>query len=185
MKKILSAVLVVGVLLGLCSCKKTDRVPSEEQIKAICELSALDCYYNNVAKIEKSGGLLKKARKLWIEYEGVAKIGVDINQATMTVKNEEVTITLPPVRVLSIGIVEKTLNKDSYILSQDGLIIKNRITVDEQRDAIDRAQKEMEENVKLNKSLFSRAESESKKLIENYINKIGDMSGKEYTIKWK
>ena len=81
-------------------------------------------------------------------------------------------------------ICEEDLNEDSYIQSADGLIIKNKITADDQTDAINAAQSKMAESVKSNNTLMINAQERAKDLIENYINKMGELSGIEYKINW-
>lgn len=51
MKKILSVCAAVLMLLPLAACRK--QTPSQDQVRAICELSVMDCYYHNVAKFNK------------------------------------------------------------------------------------------------------------------------------------
>lgn len=46
MKKILSVCAAVLMLLPLAACRK--QTPSQDQVRAICELSVMDCYYHNV-----------------------------------------------------------------------------------------------------------------------------------------
>lgn len=189
MKRVLSIILAVLLSVStLCSCSFKDNSPKEEQIKAICELATVECYYNNVAKSTKEAGtgwthLLEKEREFWIEYEGVAKIGIDMSLVTMKINKDVVTITVPKAELLSVEIV--TFNKDSYKISKDSFWNHNKITLENQQDAIESAQNEMRETVNANKALFEQAEERAKTLIENYVNKLGELSGKEYQIKWK
>ena len=58
--------------------------PDLAQIRSICDLATLECYYHNVAKStkEKGSGLAhlgEKERKFWIEYTGVVKIGIEMS----------------------------------------------------------------------------------------------------------
>lgn len=82
MKKILSVCAAVLMLLPLAACRK--QTPSQDQVRAICELSVMDCYYHNVAKFnkEKVQGILwwQKDRRFWIEYDGIVKLGIDASQ---------------------------------------------------------------------------------------------------------
>ena len=71
MKKILSIVLMAVICFMCMSCEKYNEVnnvdePKVSQMKAICELSVMDCYYHNVAKYfeeDASGALLWKKDK--------------------------------------------------------------------------------------------------------------------------
>ena len=73
-------ILISAVLtLSLAACSDTepapvDMEPKTSQMKAICELAVMDCYYHNVAKYEMKDaeGFLwwTKDKNCWIEYSG-------------------------------------------------------------------------------------------------------------------
>ncbi len=186
MKRIIAFILLIIVtLLSVASCQKKDVEIKEDDIKAIGELASLECYYNNVAKTTKKGGILTKDRELWIEYEGVAKLGVDMKECKVEVKNDKVIISMPAAKIFSINPKAETLTEDSYYYSEDGFLFKNKITSEEQNDAIEEGQAEMRKAIEDNKGLLEKAENRCKNLIENYINKISDASGVKYEIVWK
>ena len=183
MKRIVSLLLLLCMAASLCACGKAKVAPlREEDIRAICELATLECYYNNVAKIDKEAGFfLQKDRKMWIEYEGRAVIGIDMADVGIEIKGKQVNITLPEAEILNLDYV---LTPDSYIISEDGWLFKNEITTEEQDMAVTGAQEEMRKAVQENKSLFLQAEARAKELIENYILKLGEATGMKYTIQW-
>lgn len=191
MKRVLSTLLsltLIACLFSSCSSKKDSL--KENQIKAICELATVECYYNNVSKSTQHKGsgithVLEKDRDFWIEYEGFAKIGIDMNSVDMKVNKNEVIVKLPSAKLLDLGIREDTLNSDSFIIEGDSLINKNKITAESQQKAITEAQAKMEKSILSNKALFEQAEKEAKELISNYIDKMGRMSGNKYKISWK
>ena len=188
MKRLLATILFVVSIITLCACAEEEIVPvlKEEDIRAVCELATLECYYNNVAKIEKkASNIFQKDRKMWIEYEGVARIGIDMREMTISITGNTITMTMPKAKILSIKPNKEKLNEDSYVSSADGWLIKNPVTVEEQEDAIAKGQQEMETAVINNAGLFERAESRAKKLIENFIAQMGEIIGQEYTIIWK
>ncbi|WMJ22886.1 DUF4230 domain-containing protein [Paludicola sp. MB14-C6] len=194
MKKIiilLVFILPIGLFSGCSKQVKSSLIkqPSIEQVRSICDLATLECFYNNVAKSEKTAGtgvwhLWEKDRKFWFEYTGIAKIGIDMAKVNMKVDGENVTISIPNAKLLSIGIDEKSFNNDSLVLNQDGFN-KNEITANEKTAAIDNAQKEMEKTVMRNTALLINAQDRAKELIENYIVNLGEISGIEYKIKWE
>ena len=186
MKRLILLITLLALLLSLCACgAKKPSMLHEEDIRAICELATVKCYYNNVAKIEKEASFfLQRDRKMWIEYEGEAIIGVDMNKMEISVQGNTVTIRMPAAEILSIQPLESTLNEDSYICSQDGWLFKNEITTEEQMEAINQGQEEMREAVEGNRSLFLKAEAQAKTLIENYIHQLGEITGREYSINW-
>lgn len=188
MKRVLAAIILIVSILTLCACAEEKAVPvlKEEDIRAVCELATLECYYNNVAKIEKkASNIFQKDRKMWIEYEGVARIGIDMSEMTITITGNTITMTIPKAKILSIKPNKEKLNEDSYVSSADGWLIKNPVTAEEQEEAITKGQEEMKAAVLNNAGLFERAERRAKKLIENFITQMGEIIDQEYTIIWK
>ena len=54
MKKMIALLLALAALLGCTACGQKEEAPTVEldvtEMRAICELSTMDCYYHNVAK---------------------------------------------------------------------------------------------------------------------------------------
>ena len=87
---------------------KRASVPDISQIRSICELATLECYYHNVAKSikEKGKGLShigEKERVFWIEYSGVARFGINVSKVTMETKGNEILITIPKAELLGLS----------------------------------------------------------------------------------
>lgn len=190
MKK--SNLLIIYTLVLCClfaGCKKdatTKKEPDITQICSICNLATLECYYHNVAKSTKpKSNWMQKDRKFWIEYTGVAKIGIDMSKVNMELDTDTVTVSIPEAELLSINILENDLNKNSYISNEDSALVKNPITADDQIKAINTAQKHMEDSVKSNNALLVNAQEQAKKSIKNYINKMGEITDTKYKVKWK
>ena len=183
--------ICLGIILLCCACSKKEPQiqPQETQMRSICELATLECYYHNVAKSEKKAGsgishLGEVDRKFWIEYTGIAKIGIDMSKVDMKIEGEKVTVFIPNAKLLSIDISETDLNEKSYITSGDSWFNNNKITADDQTSAINNAQSTMAESVKNNSSLLLSAQSRAQELIENYIVQLGQLSNIEYKIEW-
>lgn len=162
--------------------------PEITQIRSICELATLECYYNNVAKAvkPKGSGFMHWGeidRTFWIEYKGMAKIGVDMSDVTMVVENGVYVITIPKAEILSINIDPASLNEESYIFSEDSWN-PNYITADDQTNAIEAAQNNMRETVLNNSTLLVNAQNRAKTLIENYIHQLETASGTDFEIRW-
>ena len=89
MKKIISLILASVMAFMCVSCaapveeETLNMEPQVSQMKAICELAVMDCYYHNVAKFteEDAQGILwwKKDKHFWIEYSGIVKLGIDVS----------------------------------------------------------------------------------------------------------
>lgn len=181
--------LLIVVCVTGCKTEKIEKVPEVTQIRAICNLATLETYYHNVAKLEKGRGggilssLFQKDRELWIEYTGVARIGIDMSLVDMKIEGNEVTITLPAAKLLSIDVGE--ISKDSYYRSADNkLFFKNKITPEEETEAINAAQNAMKESVEVNTQLLMNAQDRASQLIEKYIKELGNLSGIDYKINW-
>src|SRR5699024_7597829 len=104
MKKVVSAFLACFLTLALSSCNQATQTPSDiepdvSQMRAICELSVMDCYYHNVAKFkeENAEGILwwQKDKQFWIEYSGIVTLGVDISSVDIQINDTQITIHLP------------------------------------------------------------------------------------------
>ena len=187
MKRVLSLLLIVVTLLVFSSCggNKNSNLKVED-IHAVCELATIKCYYNNVGQVVKEkDNFLQKDRKMWIEYEGEAVIGVNISKMDIKIKDDVVTIVMPKAEVLSISPKKETLNEKSCIATEDGFLFKNKITTEVQEQAIVQGQVKIQEAVAGNTALFVKAETKAKELIGNYIDKLGNVIGKEYTIHWE
>ena len=191
MKRLSLLIAVVSFIGMLSGCSGSPKPAAEEpdimQIRSICNLATLECYYHNVAKsIKEAGSGIsrwgEKDRKFWIEYTGSAKIGIDMSKVSMKIEGENITISMPNAKLLSIDIEE--LTQDSYIISDDGWN-ENKITAEDQTAAINDAQATMKKSVESNNALLLNAQNRAKNLIENYINKMGELSCVSYTIQWE
>lgn len=189
MKKIISILLVFMLAFSCMACAKTTEpkqeiVPQASQMKAICELATMKCYYHNVAKYTKedAAGILwwKKDRRFWIEYDGIVTMGIDASLVDIEVDNDTVTITIPPAKVLGFEVDETTLNEDSYIVDTKSAKVK----AEHQTEAFKQAQDHMKEEAEKDTLLLANAQQRAQKLLEDYVNNIGNCVEKTYNIKW-
>lgn len=188
-KKIVSIVLAAVMCMTCISCgqkeQKTVEEPKVSQVKAICELAVMDCYYHNVAKYfeEDASGiwLWKKDKKFWIEYSGVVRIGIDASQVQMEVKDKQVEITMPKARVMNCTVDAATLNTDSFIVASDSA----KVEAEDQTKAFEEAQKNMEMEAAGDAALLANAQQRAQNLLEEYVKNVGSVTGTEYTITWK
>ncbi len=181
--------LLISILLVTCTaCGAKQEIsvpePEIEEMKAICELSVMDCYYHNVAKYfeENASGVLfwQKDKKFWIEYGGVVKLGIDASLVNMSAEGDHLTITMPEAKVLSCTVDEKTLTEESYIVDQNSA----KIDAEDEISAFEEAQKQLEENASNDTAMLLGAQQRAKSLIKDYIKNIGEVTGKTYTIEW-
>lgn len=188
MKRKNIVILIVLLLLVITGCgkKNADVKPSLSQVRNISDLATVKAYYHNVAKVEKKKGqglthLFEVDRKYWIEYTGVVKIGIKMSSITIDEKDNVVTINMPRAEILSHHC--ENYNDDSIYKNEDGFN-ENKIEDSEINEAIKKADEDMLEKVKNNQSLFNRAEDGAEKLIQNYIEQVGKISGKKYEVKF-
>lgn len=186
MKKIISIMLIVAICLSFTACSNTDEniTPQVSQMKAICELATMQCYYHAVAKYFKEdvSGMLwwEKDRNFWVEYSGIVTIGIDASLVTIEVEGENVTISIPAAKVLSCKVDEETLTEKSFIVAKDSASVEAK----HQTEAFKKAQVKMQEDASNDTVLLANAQQRAQKLLEDYVNNIGDCTGKKYTIKW-
>lgn len=185
MKKIISVILIAVMSFSLVACSNNKEMePQAAQMKSICELATMKCYYHNVAKYmhdDVAGALWwKKDRKFWVEYSGVVTIGIDTSLVKIEVDDENVTITIPPAKVLGCKVDEKTLTEDSFIIAKNSA----KIEAEHQTEAFKDAQAKMKEDASNDTVLLANAQQQAQKLLEDYVNNIGDCTGKTYNIKW-
>lgn len=186
-KSIIISLILVMVLCSSCQGAEEqviDTEPQVSQMKSICELAAVDCYYHNVAKYREKDAegilLWKKDKHFWVEYDGIVTIGIDASLLEIKVKDENVAISMPSAKVLSCKVDEKTLTEDSFVVARDSA----RIDAETQTEAFKEAQGVMEKNASEDAALLSNAQERAKKLLEDYVNNIGDAVGKKYEVKW-
>lgn len=191
MKKCIPIIIVIVIaILGLnfiiFSPKTASKKPEVSQVRAICNLATLKTYYHNVAKIDKTKNwIFQKDRELWIEYTGIATVGIDMSEVEMKVEGEKVEVFLPKAKLLSIDIDEEKIDEKSYYYSKDNAVFKNEIKPEDETSAINEAQTKMKESAENNTQLLKMAQDRAKHLIERYINQLGELSNKIYSIEWK
>ena len=164
-------------------------VPEIGEIRNICQLATMRCYYHNLAKSVKESGsgishLVEKDRKFWIEYTGIAEISYNIYDISMEQNGSEITITLPD-PTIECWIDQDSWNEDSYVIEEDQWLFTNPITAEDQGKAIEATQQNMEETLRNDRGTLMAAEQQAQELIQNYIERIGEAAGVEYHITWK
>lgn len=183
----LCMVLLIGSLSGCGQKEEKTTQPDVVQIRSICELATLECYYHDVVKFEEQEDVFftigdRGHKKFWIEYSGIVKVGIDMSKVKMSVKEDTITITIPKAEVLSCKVDEKSLDPDKYVAKTGWL---TEISSKDEVEAFAQAKEKMEETAKENKTLLLNAQERAKTLIENYVKNMGKLVNKTYIIKWK
>ena len=192
MKKLLCVVFAVVTIISLCACSnsKSKEQLDEMYVKNIFQLATVECYFNNLAMtdVPKGNGvthLFEKDREFWLEYDGVVEIGIEMEKVSVKVQSNKVVVKMPHATVLTKDFDYDSLKNSKILTDKDSWINKNKITSEDQKEAIKKAQEEMVKTMESNSSMMSRAEERAKLLIENYINGIGNRTGTEYEIEWQ
>lgn len=181
------------LLLLLCGCgakeeEQTEKKPeiSISDMRAVCELATMECYYHNTAKLDSEKKVLfwNTSKKLWIEYSGIVKLGIDVSRVDMKVDGNVVTIAMPEAEVLSCDVDETSLTKDSFYSETKGLG-SGKVGAEEQSQAFEAAQKEMRAVVEQDEALLLQAGDRAKILLENYVKQIADAAGVTYEVRWE
>ena len=174
MKRIISLFLVVITLLSFAACGKVEEEPKNmepqvSQMKAICELAVMECYYHNVAKFteEDAEGALwwKKDKHFWVEYSGVVKLGIDVSMVNIEVADTQITITIPEAKVLGCKVDSASLSKDSFIVDKDSA----EIDADDEIAAFGAAQTKLEEIASNDKALLAGAQQRAQALCQRVL----------------
>ena len=189
MKKLMCILISAVLTLSLAACSDTepapvDMEPKTSQMKAICELAVMDCYYHNVAKYEMKDaeGFLwwTKDKNFWIEYSGVVTIGIDVSRVTVEVDGTKVTISIPAAEVLRYTVDSSSLTEDSYIVAKDSAAIE----AEDEIAAFSVAQADLEATASQDTALLASAQQQAQQLLEDYITNIRKATGKSYSIEW-
>ena len=191
-KKFLPAMLFFVILLALAGCgaKEAEQEASPEisisEMRSVCELATLECYYHNTAKLDSEKKVLfwNTSKKLWIEYSGIAKLGVDVSKLDMKVDGTTVTIVMPDAEILECKVDETSLSEESFYSETTGLG-SGKVGAKEQTEAFAEAQAQMQTEVENDETLFIQAKDRAKLLLENYVKNIGDAIGVAYEVRWE
>lgn len=184
-----SILLFVSIIFMLTACGKPveeaiNVEPQLTQVRFICELATMECYYHNVAKFyeEDATGFLfwKKDKHFWIEYDGIVTLGIDVSLVNIEITGSQITITLPEAKVLSCKVDSSSLTEASYIVDEDSA----KISAEDEILALKEAQRKMEETVSNDRVLLATAQQRAQDLLLNYITSLSNATGKNYTIKW-
>lgn len=188
-RKIAMALCIMMAVAGMTGCSNnvTEIETSNfSAISSVCKLATLKCYYHNVARDEnQSKGrfnfLQTGYKKVWVEYEGIVDVGVDVNKVKIETPdtNGVVKVVIPDAEILSIDLDENSISEP---LTDHGFL--TWITMDEKTSALAAAQENMKESAVANQALLNQAKERAKDIIEDYIKNVGQEMGKDYTVQW-
>ena len=187
-------VLLGCMLLCLTGCIKSKSSVLAENLKKIeltGNLVTYQAYYHNVIELHKEAGSgithwLEKDRKLFAEYTGTIKYGINLSKVKIDVKGHDINVFIPKAMVIGEPNVDKDdFKAENFIESKDSWINANPITADDSIEAFDNAQKEMKENAMNDEELLTIAQTRAKIIIEENITELAGFDNKKYTINWE
>lgn len=161
---------------------------NESDIQSICEFATLKCYYHDVTEYEKQpDGIFKYLpinhgyKKMFLEYNGIVTVGIDASQVEVNLLDDDQTVQIyvPDAKILGVN-----ADKDSMSAPIEQTGAFTEITTQEKSDAFSSAQSEMEKKAAADSTILSQAHSNAKKLIKQYITRIGEQMGHKYVVEW-
>lgn len=181
MFKILKTTSVLLLVIAICSSCKTNYTTKKEfnfsELKELANLATVECGFNNIATVSKEGSFLwiDTSRKAFIEYTGVAKLGIDFDE--LQYDKDSNTILIPKAKVLS---VYDDTNSYEYIASDESIFIwlKNEIDSESIRTAITESLDSMKNSLENNKVMLRKAQGLARIQIEDLIENLYTMDGK-------
>ncbi len=193
MKKIIIVMTLIITALCLTGCGKGNIKDLSENIKKMeltGNLVTYKAYYHNVVEYEKEKGsgithLFEKDRKMFIEYTGTIKLGINLTDVKIDVNDDEINVFVPMAKVIGEPNVDKNnFKEENFIESKEG-INKNKITADDSAEVFNKAQKSIKENASKDKELLSLAQKRARVILEESINEFSQIDEKKYTINWE
>lgn len=193
MKKVIIVMTLIITALCLTGCGKGNIKDLSENIKKMeltGNLVTYKAYYHNVVEYEKEKGsgithLFEKDRKMFIEYTGTIKLGINLTDVKIDVNDDEINVFVPMAKVIGEPNVDKNnFKEENFIESKEG-INKNKITADDSAEVFNKAQKSIKENASKDKELLSLAQKRARVILEESIKEFSQIDEKKYTINWE
>lgn len=187
-KQSVAAACVTALLLLTTACGKAEEpalpLPQEGQMKAICQLAVLECDYHNLAKFEQKDASkflwMTKDKRFWVEYSATTVLGIDVNQVSMELQGDVVSITLPKAQVLDCKVNGDSLSKDSYIVDKASA----PVTAEDEVYAFQEAQASLRQDVEADQNMLNLAQTRAEELLRNYVNSLAKATGTEYQVEF-
>lgn len=193
MKKIWKIVVIVIAFLCITGCNKNNEkliAENLEKIDLTGDLVTYEAYYHNVVEYEQEKGtgithILEKDRKMFIEYTGTIKLGIDMSKVDVKVKGKEIDVYIPKATIIGEPNIDKdTFKKENFIQSKDG-INKNKITADDAEEAFRKAQNNIKKEAMENDKILALAQKRAKVILENNIKAVINLNSSQYEINWE
>ena len=118
MKRVIIVLSLILTTLCLTGCESHNIENLNENIKKMeltGNLVTYKAYYHNVIEYDKKKGsgishILEKDRKMFVEYNGTIKLGIDLSKVKIVVNGDEVKVFIPKAMVIG----EPNVDKDDF-----------------------------------------------------------------------
>lgn len=190
MRKRLILVIIISITILLTGCEnKRDLKNLSENINKIelkGDLVTYEAYYHNVIEYEKEkDNWLEKDRKLFAEYRGTIRIGINLSDVKIDIEGNEIKVFIPKAKIIGEpNVEEESFKAENFIESKDG-IFKNKLTIEDSNKAFNEAQKNMKKIAEQDEKLFDISQTRAKAIIEETIKEFTGLSEKDYKINWE
>ena len=194
MKNKIIFLIMIALTICLTGCSKgkiEDLAENVKKIQLTGNLVTYQAYYHNVIEDDKKAGsgishLFEKDRRLFAEYTGTIKLGIDMSKVKIEVKGKEINVFIPTASVIGEPNVDKDdFKTENFIEDDDGFINKNPLTLDDSTAEFEKAQKKIKDEASNDKDLLSIAQKRAKVILEENIRQLSGLSDKEYNINWE
>ena len=190
--KLLMSVVLLTVCLTGCSQNNIKNLSERiNQIELTGNLITYTAYYHNVIEYDKDkdsgiAHLFEKDRKLFAEYTGNIKYGIDLSKVNIKVNGNEINVFIPKATTIGEPNVDRDdFDSKNFIESSDSILNRNPITVDDSSSAFDQAQREIKQVAAKDSKILAMAQKRAKVLIEENIKQCSGISEKSYNINWE
>lgn len=183
-------IVLCGIFVLTMTSKKAEPAKSQisdSNIQRICELATLDCFYHNVSDWSQSAYnfLGYGAKKVWIEYDGIVRVGIQAGNIKISSPDNDdvITVTVPDAVILDNDLDENSIKEIDSEFSVLG-IFADPINTEDRKNALINAQKDMVESASRNQMILGEALERAKKIIERNILALSEGSGNDYKVRF-
>lgn len=152
----------------------------ENKLTTVSELITTDYHYKNMASFQNQNDFYGwdipfTEKKFIISYEGSIKLGTDLNQASINIKDKDITINIKTTKIIS-----HEIDEDSVKVFDEKTSIFNPIKV-EDYSSFSSEQKKKIENSALKKGILEESNKKSIQSIKELF--LIDDNLKDYNVK--
>lgn len=178
MKKIQILIILSLFVVFLSGCNNIDKAAENiKQLELTGNLVTYEAYYHNVVFYEKEAGkgifhLGEKNRKLFAEYTGTIKYGINLSDVKFDAVNGTINVVIPKAILIGEPNVDKNdFNSENFIEDKDS-INSNPITVEDSSKAFELAQNNIKEDALNNVEVLQMAQKRARIVIEEQIKQF-------------